>query len=229
MALLRDLTMYYGFFLGHTTLKGNNKRPGKFKLVLKFQRLQIISWNLNFIFPFAKKKNKNVNLLFSEIVLIGQSSFKCPGSRSHTVMIQNISVNTSDLLQLFEYISYSSSYGLESRKKILLCNRDLRRRKVDCYVYCIEEDLFVEGNKNNNYLVTCNWNKVYWNVPTLRCSAGNDSRASFALTVKKMTFPIVSSIHNLGSVLTTVVSCTGAMMLKKWMFKGTCSRFSACS
>ena len=117
--------------------------------------------------------------------------------------------------------------GLE--KKILLCNRDLRWRKVDCY--CKEEDLSVEGHKNNNYFVTCNWNKVYWNVPTLRWSAGNDSRASFELTVKKMTFRIVSRIHNLGCVLTTLVSCTGAMMLKKWMFivKGTGSRFSAWS
>ena len=117
--------------------------------------------------------------------------------------------------------------GLE--KKILLCNRDLRWRKVDCY--CKEEDLSVEGHKNNNYFVTCNWNKVYWNVPTLRWSAENDSRASFELTVKKMTFRIVSRIHNLGCVLTTLVSCTGAMMLKKWMFivKGTGSRFSAWS
>ena len=32
-------------------------------------------------------------------------------------MIQNISVNIPDLLQLFEYISYSSSYGFGSRKK----------------------------------------------------------------------------------------------------------------
>ena len=74
-------------------------------------------------------------------------------------MIQNIGVNISDLLQQFEYISCSSSYGLGSRKKILLCNRDLRWRKVDCY--CREEVLFVEGNKNNNYFVSCNLNKVY--------------------------------------------------------------------
>ena len=58
-----------------------------------------------------------MNRLFTEIVLIGQSSFKCPGSRSRTVMIQNISVNISDLLQEFKYISCSSRYGLGSRKK----------------------------------------------------------------------------------------------------------------
>ena len=146
-------------------------------------------------------------------------SSKCPG--------QGVALKWSRILawtsrtccsSLNTYLAVlATAWGLE--KKILLCNRDLRWRKVDCY--CREEVLFVEGNKNNNYFVSCNLNKVYWNVPTLRWSAGNDSRASFAFSVKKMTFRIVSRIHNLGCVLTTQVSCMRAMMLKKWML---CSR-----
>ena len=42
-----------------------------------FQSVQCLhSWTLNFIGPFATNLE---NLLFSEIAVIGQSSFKCPG------------------------------------------------------------------------------------------------------------------------------------------------------
>ena len=42
---------------------------------------------LNFIGPFAKKLE---NLLFSEMIMIGQSSYKCLGLSSHTITILNI-------------------------------------------------------------------------------------------------------------------------------------------
>ena len=42
---------------------------------------------LNFIGPFAKKLE---NLLFSEMIEIGQSSSKCPGLSSHTIAILKI-------------------------------------------------------------------------------------------------------------------------------------------
>ena len=42
---------------------------------------------LNFIGPFAKKLE---NLLFSEMIVIGQSSYKCLGLSSHTITILKI-------------------------------------------------------------------------------------------------------------------------------------------
>ena len=66
---------------------------------------------LNFIGPFAKKLE---NLLFSEMIEIGQSSSKCPGLSSHTITILKIR-SVTHLITKVSNIMYTQINGWPSK------------------------------------------------------------------------------------------------------------------